>query len=121
MSEFKENIPFTNSLYSMKSEVYLKIKEKDDEISNLKNEVKIIKNRNKLSFKLRNRVNESNKNKALLQQKIDLLEKQIEESKLRENNLKTMNENIMIALKEISFDKKSNSNCKVIFFFIKDK
>ncbi len=66
------------------------------------------------SLKLKAKENQWRKDKAVYEQKIELLEIQIRESKLREENLKNMNENIMSALNDMSSD---NKPFVVILFF----
>ena len=44
--------------------------------------------------------------KAVLEQKIDLLQKQIDDYKIRELNFKLFNENIFALLNELSSDKR---------------
>ena len=50
--------------------------------------------------------NDWKRERAIFEQKIDLFEKEIAESKTREENLRNMNENIMSALADLTNDKK---------------
>jgi hypothetical protein len=74
---------------------------------------------------LKAKENQWRKDKAVYEQKIELLEIQIRESKLREENLKNMNENIMSALNDMSSDNKpfvvKNFLAIVIYYFFEEK
>ena len=59
-----------------------------------------------ISFKIKKRDGDLNTMKAVLEQKIDLLQKQIDDYKIRELNFKLFNENIFALLNELSSDKR---------------
>ena len=59
--------------------------------------------------------NESQNEKFLLNQKIEMLNMELKESKQREENLKKMNENIMLAFDDVS---KENCQSKIVIIFI---
>lgn len=99
MSEVPSKSNFSEFVAS-KTLIASKIKEKDQETYYLKSELK-------------NKINEFNQMKMNLIQKIEFLEKQVQEGKIRENNLRSMNENLTKALEEISSEKKNESSSKV--------
>lgn len=57
-------------------------------------------------FKIKKKDGDLNTVKAVLEQKIDLLQKQIDDYKIRELNFKLFNENIFALLNELSSDKR---------------
>lgn len=99
MSELPSKSNFSEFL-SSKSLIASRIKEKDQETYYLRSELK-------------NKINEFNQMKMNLVQRVEFLEKQVQEGKIRENNLRSMNENLTKALEEISSDKKNETSSKV--------
>ena len=61
--------------------------------------------------------NEWIKDKAVLEQKCEILQIKVKESKEREDNLKKMNENIMSALNDVSYESSRPFLVKCIKFF----
>lgn len=106
MLEFKENvspgyIPTFNFLEK-------KGKELEEENCNLRKEVKllILIVKNYLYTQIKKKENEYTNLKVFLEQKNELLQKQVEDYKLRENNFKIFNENIFALLNDLSSDKR---------------
>ena len=62
---------------------------------------------------------ESKKNQAILEQKIEILESQIADTKRREQNLTSMNETIMLALNEMNSGAKDAKMVKLTDFIKK--
>jgi hypothetical protein len=109
MNEVTSKTNFSDFITS-KTLIASKMKEKDQEAYYLKAELK-------------NKINELNQLKMNFVQKTEFLEKQIQEGKLREKNLRSLNENLTKALEEISSEKKNPTSSEVklknLFFYPK--
>ena len=66
-------------------------------------------------MKIKKKDGDLNTVKAVLEQKIDLLQKQIDDYKIRELNFKLFNENIFALLNELSSDKRL---VRTFFFYL---
>lgn len=81
----------------------------DEEVSRIKQEVSIGYSGDEYQIpplKFKAKENNYKKEAALLEQRIELLEIQIKETKIREDNLRKMNDNLTSALSELSQDPK---------------
>ena len=80
----------------------------EEELQKFKHEVALFCHPLQINFFFQFKLKENNfkKDAALNEQKIELLEIQIKEAKIREENLRKMNDNLTSALSELSQDPK---------------